>query len=138
MVLGFAILNRQVLLVRKRRPQWQAGLLNGLGGHVEPGESDVEAMVREFREECGVESQPHNWYRVCTMVGTGWEVVVFASASIDIGAAQTTTDEEVCVRRTDDLGLGLCSHVPWLLGMAHDSDLVDRNVTVTYDTPRKA
>src|SRR5690349_13991679 len=29
----------RVVLIRKRRPAWQAGLLNGVGGKVEPGEA---------------------------------------------------------------------------------------------------
>ncbi len=42
---------RQVLLLRKNRPAWQAGHLNGVGGKVEPGERPHEAMAREFHEE---------------------------------------------------------------------------------------
>lgn len=43
----------RVVLIRKARPAWQAGLLNGVGGHIEPGESPDEAMRREFYEETG-------------------------------------------------------------------------------------
>jgi 8-oxo-dGTP pyrophosphatase MutT (NUDIX family) len=44
----------RVWLVRKNRPQWQAGLLNGIGGKIEPGETPHAAMVREFAEEAGL------------------------------------------------------------------------------------
>ena len=44
----------QVILIRKNRPEWQAGKLNGVGGKVEPGELIGGAMYREFREETGV------------------------------------------------------------------------------------
>lgn len=43
----------QVVLIRKLRPQWQRGKLNGIGGSIEPGETWFDAMVREFREETG-------------------------------------------------------------------------------------
>ena len=43
----------RVLLIRKNRPAWQAGKLNGLGGKIEPGETPPQAMRREFREEQG-------------------------------------------------------------------------------------
>jgi 8-oxo-dGTP pyrophosphatase MutT (NUDIX family) len=43
-----------VALIRKVRPSWQAGLLNGVGGHIESGETPHDAMVREFEEEAGV------------------------------------------------------------------------------------
>ena len=39
MVVGFAFTEdrRSVILIRKNRPEWQAGRLNGVGGHIEPG-----------------------------------------------------------------------------------------------------
>lgn len=54
----------EVLLIEKRRPEWQRGLLNGVGGHVEDGEAPYVAMVREFKEEVGVEVV--NWMLVRT------------------------------------------------------------------------
>lgn len=59
-----------VVLVRKNKPAWQAGKLNGVGGKIEqighrPGEqrteSPQEAMAREFSEEAGVLVLPHDW-----------------------------------------------------------------------------
>lgn len=44
-----------VALIRKERPEWQAGKLNGIGGKVEEGENPYDAMYREFREETGVD-----------------------------------------------------------------------------------
>lgn len=55
-VLGFAFDEalRHVVLLQKAKPAWAAGMWNGLGGKIEPGEDAVGAMSREFREECGV------------------------------------------------------------------------------------
>jgi len=39
-----------VVLIRKNRPKWQAGKLNGVGGHVEARETSIETMHREFKE----------------------------------------------------------------------------------------
>lgn len=52
-VAGFLVCPEEdsVVLVRKNRPAWQRGLLNGVGGHIEQGETPHEAMVREFHEE---------------------------------------------------------------------------------------
>ena len=44
---------RSLLLGRKLRG-FGAGLVNGFGGKVEPGEEVVSAAVRELHEECGV------------------------------------------------------------------------------------
>jgi len=44
----------KVLLVQKNRPEWQRGHLNGVGGHVEEGESFRDAAYRELEEETGL------------------------------------------------------------------------------------
>ena len=46
----------QVALVRKNRPEWQAGNLNGIGGKMEVGETTNECMQREFKEETGLKT----------------------------------------------------------------------------------
>jgi 8-oxo-dGTP diphosphatase len=43
-----------IALIQKKRPKWQEGKFNGIGGHVEETETPFEAMVREFREEAGL------------------------------------------------------------------------------------
>jgi 8-oxo-dGTP diphosphatase len=42
---------KQVLLIKKEKPDWQRGLYNGVGGKVEPGETELNCMIREFEEE---------------------------------------------------------------------------------------
>jgi NADH pyrophosphatase NudC (nudix superfamily) len=52
-VLGF-ILNKnkeKVLLLRKNRPKYQEGFLNGIGGKLENNENYIECMTRETKEE---------------------------------------------------------------------------------------
>jgi 8-oxo-dGTP diphosphatase len=47
--------NRELLLlIRKSRPQWQKGFLNGIGGSIEGDETPLEAMKREGIEETGL------------------------------------------------------------------------------------
>lgn len=41
----------RVVLIRKKRPTWQAGLLNAPGGKCEEGELELNAVDREFEEE---------------------------------------------------------------------------------------
>ncbi|MCP3924893.1 MAG: NUDIX domain-containing protein [Desulfobacterales bacterium] len=55
-VVGFAFTEdkKQVLLVRKEKPPWQKGHLNGVGGKVKKGETPLEAMMREGHEETGL------------------------------------------------------------------------------------
>lgn len=44
-----------VVLIEKKRPVWQAGKLNGVGGKIEKGETPKQAMRREFYEETDVD-----------------------------------------------------------------------------------
>ena len=45
-----------IVLIRKSKPEWQAGKLNMPGGHVEPGETPLECAKRELEEETGLVS----------------------------------------------------------------------------------
>jgi 8-oxo-dGTP pyrophosphatase MutT (NUDIX family) len=68
-VVGFMreTLTDRVLLIRKNRPAWQAGLLNGPGGKVEDGEAPSQAVVREWREEIGQETSPSQWRLIASL-----------------------------------------------------------------------
>lgn len=47
--------DKPVMLIRKAKPEWQKGRLNLVGGKVEPGEEFIDAAIREFREETGLD-----------------------------------------------------------------------------------
>lgn len=74
MVLGFMFNEdrTQVALILKQRPDWQAGLLNGVGGHVEGKEGTVPAMCREFKEETGYYTSCDDWEMVGRMHDLVW------------------------------------------------------------------
>lgn len=120
-VLGFAFRHddsRSVLLIRKDHPEWQAGKLNGIGGHIEPGESPIGAMVREFMEETGVEIPHQKWHRMGSIQGTGWKVHLFHSHTNEVDGAESKTDEKVEWHHADHLPGDVLHNVPWLIAMA--------------------
>jgi 8-oxo-dGTP diphosphatase len=137
-VLGFAFSEdlSRVALIRKNRPEWQAGKLNGIGGKVEPGETMLDAMIREFREETGFEIR--KWQRLGTMTGDSWEVGVFVSYHNNLRKLQTMTDETVGTFRNDEIILErheTISNLPWLICYALDSDVKNgkvKNFSVEY------
>ena len=106
-VLGFAFSENagSVLLVRKLRPEWQKGLLNGIGGKIEENEdiTSLDAMRRECKEETGL-SLP--WMRKglmqgrCSAVegytaddGLRFQVYIFYAFSQDIFNFEQIEDE---------------------------------------------
>lgn len=99
--LGFAFnaAGDRVLLIRKNRPAWQAGRLNGIGGKLEPGESALQAMVRECREETGLVID--HWTPFARMSGPDFEVVCFRAITDAIAEALSLTDERVQVHPVD-------------------------------------
>lgn len=79
MVMGLVFDEDQhVLLIRKARgPTWMRGLLNGLGGHIEPKESPPDAMARENEEECGIATRPESWICIVEFLADDARVFVF-------------------------------------------------------------
>lgn len=81
------------LLIQKRRPEWQAGRLNGLGGKIEPGERIDDAMRREGIEEAGVDV---DWTHFLSVEYVGTLLHFFAARDeAAFRQAQPGTDEEL-------------------------------------------
>lgn len=123
MVVGFAFTvdRSSVILIRKERPEWQKGKLNGVGGHIEQGEHPNKAMTREFEEETGVHIRPERWERVAMMEGTGWHVTFYKTVltNLDRHHIQTMTDETV-VEVQCDIPKGMIPNLTWLLPLCLD------------------
>lgn len=136
-VLGFLLSpsHSDVVLIRKNRPKWQAGLLNGVGGKVEPGESPPEAMVREFREETGLETLQSQWREFAQLTGADFLITCFVTEDARWQSTATATDEPVehCSLAGDELGAiyrNAVSSLPALLACALDPG--KPYVTLTY------
>lgn len=102
-VLGFAFNEKRdrVLLINKRRPDWQAGKMNGIGGMVEADESVVAAMVREFAEETGIATMTWQWEWFGRIFGDDAEVHLFRAFGVDIELWKPLTDERPTVRHVN-------------------------------------
>lgn len=98
-VLGFIfdVDGREVVLIEKRRPSWQAGLLNGIGGKIEAGETPIQAMERECREECGLAQFVTPFRHFGGMRGPDYSVELFTARVVNPHLARSLTDERVRV-----------------------------------------
>lgn len=109
----------RVVFIRKTRPAWMAGQLNVPGGKVEPGETELAAVQREFREETGVDID--TWQPLVTVAGDDYHVSFFvAHAPVEvIASARTTTEEEITVHQWQGRPLGeLTAKLDWILPLA--------------------
>lgn len=135
-VLGFAFNPQltEVVLIEKNKPDWQKGFLNGVGGKVEEGETDFEAMVREFEEETGIRTE--EWKYFCRMVGDwrldmDWDVHCYACVLPDIGSIKTTTDEIVGIYKVLRLPENTLPSVRYLVPMALDPKVGSADIAYT-------
>lgn len=114
----FSEYGEQVALIRKLNPEWQRGLLNGIGGKVESGESPHAAMIREFKEETGAHIE--GWRLFCTAT-TEEDRLHFFTARGDLTVLYSAETEEVLTVAVDDIPtLDTIPNLRWLVPLALD------------------
>jgi 8-oxo-dGTP diphosphatase len=110
----------KVVLIRKQKPEWQDGLLNGVGGKigdVHAKETPLQAMHREFKEEAGVEGLEWTQY---LNLKTPHSDLYFFRAVGNVHRATTQLDEVVSVFEVHDV-MDRCDTMPnlrWCIQMA--------------------
>jgi 8-oxo-dGTP pyrophosphatase MutT (NUDIX family) len=134
-VVGFLFSKSKLdlVLIKKDHPEWMKGLLNGVGGHVEPEELPDDAMRREFLEETGVDID--SWKKFAVLRGPksidhedGEFAVSYYVAFSDYAYnCRTKTREEVFIfnvlyatMHPDDMLPNLRWAIPMALSMERD------------------
>ena len=137
-VAGFAFSPaRRILLIRKSRPAWQAGLLNGIGGRVEAGESPLDAMRREAEEEAGLSEA--DWTAVAILASPGREVHFFRATLGDDafdGATARTDEPLVRLAMADFPGARVVPNLSFLVPLALDDTGIAKPVRLVDERPR--
>lgn len=123
-------LNGNIALVRKNKPKWQAGRLNGIGGGIEPGEPPMGAMRREWLEETG--DWHGDWTRFAEVRFADVAIHFFKAKVAELPAFPPVNDigerievhpYELAVRYPD-----MIQNLKWLLPLAFE-DLDGLSVT---------
>lgn len=124
--LAFSDDKSHVVTIRKLRPNWQAGMLNGIGGKIESGETPHEAMVREFKEETGCYTDSKEWRYFALIEGKQWRVYFFTT-TVPWHSISTQEEEVVgwtYVNSIISRSFKCCDQLYWILPMARDKQIL--------------
>ena len=115
-----------VVLIEKKRPTWQVGLLNGPGGKIGSDETDQQAASRTFEKETGAHIKPESWTCFARLVG-GPEKSPYAVSFLTVTRPcniHTTSDESVGWYNMAGLNdLPLVPALRWIIPMAMDPNV---------------
>lgn len=128
----FSTDGKRVLLIQKNKPDWAVGKWNAVGGKIEHGETNLEAMNREFEEETGLESDNDNidWVHFVNLYGefknedgssTPWSVSFFKAFSNLIESAMQMEIEPIAAFLVNNLPIQRFSNIKVLIDIALDN-----------------
>ena len=89
--------NSKLAMIKKNRPWWQKGRYNGVGGKVEGTETYIECMIRETKEEMGLDTNEEDWVSLGRLIINDSNVMFFAIFGIDFYTLKQITDEEIYI-----------------------------------------
>lgn len=131
-VVGFAFNKEKtkLLLIQKTKPEWQLGLLNGIGGKIESYDSTpYHAMTREFFEESNLKTIKEDWYFFSKVEHNNFELNCFVGFFEDtfLNTYESVTEEIIVYKEVQDLYnkqfSGCISNLKWLISTCLDDDL---------------
>jgi 8-oxo-dGTP diphosphatase len=109
----------QVLLIRKQKPVGHAGLLNGLGGKVEPGESHLDCVIREVHEEAGILIPKEKWIKIGTLGWDRWKVSMWSTQFTGV-KPQTFPEPDVNWYTWQPFPEKMITNLTWLIPLSVD------------------
>ena len=119
----------EVVLTEKQRPLWQKGKLNGIGGHIEEGETPDQCIAREFGEEVDC-NQPVIWNGYAMMRSVHFEILVYCAVANKGLIVKPKTDENVFIAEWPT-NHETIENLHWLIELAKDH-LQDGRPFYTY------
>ena len=110
----------KVALILKNRPKWQAGRYNFPGGKMEENEAGVECTIREFKEECTLNTKPFDWKQI-GVITNNWDYLVYILVGVhkpEHGELKKGEDQKVKWVNVNRLPKNRISNVKWLVEFA--------------------
>lgn len=112
----FDLAAQRVLLIKKNKPVWQAGLYNGIGGSIELNESPLDAIIREVKEEVNLSIK--TWKNFCELKGEGFSVEFFYTFTNKIPEFKNNTSEIASIFQVKLIPENIVNNIGWLINMA--------------------
>ena len=137
---GFAFSKdyKKVILMKKEKPEWQKGFLNGIGGKVEKSDSSFKnAMAREFKEETGVYTLPDSWNLFCSIRGKDFYLEFFSSQLSDKNFELAKTIELEIIKKIpikEVFTYPTVNNLSWLIPLALNIEADKSETIVVYST----
>jgi 8-oxo-dGTP diphosphatase len=139
-VLGYAFTNdkKNMAVVLKSKPKWQAGRFNAIGGKIENNELPYTAMIREFKEETGVFID--KWRKFCVLGDNNnafFKLHCYVTMVESLDNLRTMEEEQIMVFPVDKLlsmdDTQIIPNLKWLIPMALDKDDLYANIIEKTD-----
>lgn len=113
---------KSILLLKKNRgPEAVIGKLNGIGGKIEEFETAYHAMVRECKEETGLDIPVDEWEFSSILNGPNWNVFIFNVFTDKIFDFQQIEDEQLTIIHSDYIkDYEVVNNIPLLVAVALD------------------
>lgn len=121
----FNVKRNHVLLIEKKRPEWQCGKLNGIGGKLLDSETPFDGMRREYFEATDRICES-DWQEICIFGNKEYKCWVFAAFSDEIFSFVYHFMDDKQLFRHDVCGLPVSRLVAgcrWLIPMCLDEGL---------------
>lgn len=118
-VLGFLfdLTGTQVVLINKTHPEWQKGLLNGVGGEANFKELPLIAMRREFIEETGLDIV--NWNQFFYLTTQEFDLYFYKAFSTNYSEVKSVTEEKVIIYNAASIhNIHVVPDLKWLIPLA--------------------
>lgn len=113
---------KHVLLIQKKRPEWQKGKFNGIGGRIEEGENPLDCIVREVFEETTLKIPHDSWLHFGAITNVDkTQLSLFCCIYQGVpDDAKTNTDEQIAWVDALALPEKMMSNLRWLIPLAID------------------